>query len=287
MIYTHAGMKNLRVGIALAESRLHCSLVCKDKNRWRRLASHHYTFSAGNLCQTLLQIRAQIPRTARCTILGLPYHRVLMKEIKIDAQLNDEEIYRYLQNQAIALYAKPAQYWFMDYEVCDLQQQQSLLMKIRSISASREELFRLQKDFRTSRLTLSRVDVDVLALSRLTPTLEFYNPDQAQALIWIKQNEVLFLAVKTGKLIYVKRAPLSPEQNLNEILPGLIHFYHRLYPQHPLEDIFLIDENPTSRSDSFAHPLLKTILLNPMIWHTDQEVDPGDFCSLGLAIYEH
>src|SRR5579883_1407507 len=114
-------MKKLRVGIALAESRLHCSLVYKEKNRWRLLASHRYTFSADNFCQTLLQMRAEIPRTARSAILGLPYHRVLMKELRIDSQLKDEEIYRYLQSQALCLYAKPAPHWFMDYEVCDFE----------------------------------------------------------------------------------------------------------------------------------------------------------------------
>lgn len=282
-------MSQFQIGITLIENNLHFCLVNKKQHSWRLLESHTYRLDSSNdLFQVLRILRKQIPRRNRRIVLGLPYHRVLMKEIRIASALQDHEIYCYLQNQANSLFGKSAKPWFIDYEFCHSITTSASQRQIRAVAASSEEVLQLTQVFNSSNLDLHIIDVDVLALSRLMPCFDFYNPELAQGLVWIKTAELIFLVAQAGNLIFTKRSLYKTDQNLHEILTPLMQFYHGLFPENTIEIIFLINANSDGLfTTGIAHPLLRIARINSAFHNQDSDIDAQDFCSLGLAIYEY
>lgn len=282
-------MNQYQIGISLSENILHFCLAHKKKNVWRLLESHSHTLNSNNeLGQVLRILRQQIPRRHRRIILGLPYHHVLMKEINIDASLQDHEIYFYLQQQASTFFGKTAKHWFIDYEFCPLMPASSTQRRIRIVAAAREDVLPLSRAFNSSHLGLHVIDIDVLALSRLMPWFEFFNPESAQGLVWIKTAELIFLVAQAGSLLYCKRSFYTTEQTLAEILAPLIQFYNGLFPQNILDLIFLMNDNSDNLfTDGLAHPLLKIAKINSALADKKTDISAHEFCSLGLAIYEY
>lgn len=224
-------------------------------------------------------------RWGRKGVLGVPYNQVLLKEINVDSTLKNHEIYRYLQHQSLTLFGKPADQWFLDMAPCLYAATIAERHCFRVAAAPRESILAWLHICRKSRLRIKAVDIDILALTRLMPTFENYRADQPQALIWSKLSELIFIVARGGDLIYIKRTAYSPTSPLSGILTSLLQFYNGLYPQQAPIKIFLIDENNSVATANLG--LTEPAVLNREIWQTSSTVTAAEFCSLGLAIYDH
>ena len=91
------------------------------------------------------------------TILGLRQHDVLIQKTSIDAQLTDTEIMKYLTQQANTNY--------VDYAL--LSQTQST-KTLRVVTAQKSLITAYQNLFSSVGIPLHAIDVDILALERLS-----------------------------------------------------------------------------------------------------------------------
>lgn len=285
-------MSDYRIGIELTENHLHFCLVSKKNNCWRLLESQSHLLSAANELPSILRIiRKTIPRFNRQIILGLAYHHVLMKEIKIDSSLADKEIYFYLQNQAHVLFGKTERHWVLDYEFCQSMSNEISYRQIRVIAAAKAEIFRVNKLFYSSHLKIRFIQVDVLALSRLMSFFEFFKPEIPQGLLWIKTSELIFIVAKAENLLYVKRTSYQHDKSLQEILTSLLQFFYALFPQTNLETIFLLNTIKDIMFNTDIIDLnsiyLKNAIINCEFFTKIETILPSAFCSLGLATYEY
>lgn len=277
-------MKKYRIGMEITEKKLHVAIVVKQRHLWRLMETAAYELNPENLQETLQKVRKQVPRSIRQTILSLAYHHVFMKEIHIDSSLTANEIYLYLQQQSPMLFGKSADHWFLDFEPAISTMNSGQQNSFRAVAAPRQNIAGLLAISHHCGFHIQAIDVDVLALARMVPTLTNYQPDQAQALLWLKTTELMFIAVKAGQLIYLKTAAYSPIQSLKEILPPIIQFFNGLYPQYTLANILLLNECSATNIETAS---IKIASLSPEIWQTPVTIQPQEFCSLGLAIYDY
>jgi len=269
-------MKKYRIGLEISPHQLGAAVAAKQKNGWRIIETLHVPIAANTIQQSLKQVRASIARSIQQTVFGLAYHQVLMKEIRLDATLTDAEVYHYLQQQASTLFGKPANHWFLDFE--------RLQSGYRVVAGLKQTILAGLTLCRESGFRVSAVDVEVLALARLMPTLAAYHPDQLQGLLWLKPTEALFIVAQTGKLIYAKTAPYcASTQTIAETVRPLLQFFNALYPQQSLANVLLISEESTPPLPEEFN--IKIAELNPNLWGVTKPVQAQALCSLGLAIY--
>jgi Tfp pilus assembly PilM family ATPase len=266
-------MKKYQIGIEVALQSLRLAVVMHQQAVWRVVDTAELRLDGGDVQKNLRTVLKNIAPRIRQIILGLPQQRVLMKEIFIDSSLTRTEVYQYLQQQALALFGKPANHWIMDCEAHE--------NGFRAAAAEREYVSNWLHIFRQLGMRVLAVDIDVLALARLTPTLADYQPDHTQALLWLRADELKFIAVKEGRLIYVKSAAYDPATVFTETVPPLLQFFNGLYPHLSAPEILVIGDHPPATA---AMPL-KIAALNPDIWRFQRAMQPQAYCSLGLAIY--
>lgn len=277
-------MKKHRIGLAIAENELHLAVVTRKKNHWQLVETLSVPVTTDNIRQMLQQARCGLARSIQCTIIGLPYHQVLMKEIHLDTQLTPADVYQYLQQQLPVLLGKPAQHWFFDFEPMRFSTAVASQTAFRLAAAPQENIATWLQICRAAGLHVQYLDVDVLALARLLPTLTAYHPDQPQALLWLKTSELLFTVSRAGQLIYAKKTIYIKDQPMMQTLTSLLQFFNGLYPHSPPASIILVDENS---GHSLENLPVQSAELNSGIWEFGTPVQAQYFCSLGLAIYGH
>lgn len=277
-------MNKCRVGLEIAEKTLQFAIVAKLKNGWRLIETLSLSVTADKMPHVLQEARRAIGKPIRNVILSVPYSQVLMKEIHLDSSLTQPEIYLFLQQQSTTLFGKPAGEWLMDFEPCPFPANISRQHCFRAVAAAKEIMLPWFRLCQEAGLRIRAVDIDILALARLSRTFEGYEHGQPQALLWLKSTELLFIVAQNGQLIYTKRTAHSPLQPLTGILTPLLQFFHGLFPQYKLEKIVFLNENLPLPED---HLILNPAALNPAIWQISTPVMPHEFCSLGLAIYDY
>jgi Tfp pilus assembly PilM family ATPase len=277
-------MNKYRVGIEITDKKLQVAVVFKQKQLWRLMDTVAFPLQNGdNLHEILRKSCRALPGSIGHITLGIPYPQVLLKEIFVDPSLAPSEIYQYLNQQAAGIFGKPTLHWRLDFEPNPFTTNARNQVCYRAVAGPRETIETWQRIFRECGLTVSAIDVDVLALARLILTCEQYQPQQAQALLWVKPRELFFLVAQDGQMIYTKRAPLLSVQAFDTQLTSLLQFYNGLFPQYPLANKILLNENKSFIEDHS----IKSASLNSEIWNTTKMVLPDEFCSLGLAIHEY
>lgn len=277
-------MKKCRVGIEINEKKLQLAVVARQKTEWRLIEALTIPVTSNNMAQTLKQVHREIAGSTFRVVASLPYNQILMKEIRVDSSLSDQEVYEYLQQQSTTLFGQPSNHWFLDFEPSLFSKKNPQQTIFRVVATPRENMTHWIKIADESGFRISAIDVDVLALARLTPTFEHYQPDQPQALLWIKETELLLIISQAGHLIYSKRTTYSPAHSIAQVLPPLIQFFNGLYPQYILSNILFLDENPPVNSGNLE---IKPAVLNNVIWKIPSPLKHNAFCSLGLTLYEH
>lgn len=274
-------MDKKRIGFEITEKKLHLSLVEKHAKGWQLVETTSFEIFTDNLSKTLSQARELVPRSFKEVVMSVPYSQVLMKEITVDSSFTPAEVYQYLLQQAENFFGKCSENWFLDFETSLIQTSHELTKRVRVIATSKTCLTQWLKFCGEHGFKIKIVDVDILALCRLAPTLEYGQSEQPVALLWHNEKEFLFIATFRGQLIYVKTAPLISscfKENLQQIL----QFYHALYPHCPIAKILLIDKSMEIELNEYP---LKLARLNLEMWQAPANILPCSFCSLGLAIY--
>lgn len=267
-------MKKYRIGIEVAQQSLRLAVVMRQQTGWRVLETAELRLDGGDMLKNLRTLLKNIAPGIRQIVLGLPQQRVLLKEIFLDSSLTRAEVYQYLQQQALVLFGKPANYWIMDCEAHE--------NSFRAAATEREYVMNWLHIFRQLGMQVLAVDIDAPALARLATSFAEYQPNQAQILLWLQADELKLIAVKEGGLIYVKSATYDSATTLTETISPLLHFFNGLYPQHGAAEIFVIDNN---LSVTTTRQPWKRAALNPEIWRFSRMIQPQEYCSLGLAIY--
>lgn len=257
-----------RIGLEIAEDTLRLAVVTKLKTGWRLENVFMVEALTGNITSSL-----RLGRGVFC----LPGRRVLMKELDLDIDGGKDEIYQYLRQQSCTLLGRPTEHWGFDFEVTQENQ-------VRVAAAPREDIETWLRVCHAGGLRVCAVDVDVLALARLMSALTGYQPEQPQALLWLKSAELIFIVAQAGKLIYAKRTTYHAEQRVEKILTPLLRFFHGIYPQHSPTLLFSLNDLEMTVIGNLP---IKTAELNPAIWQLSATMQPDFFCSLGLALYEH
>lgn len=269
-------MNKYRLGVEISADSLRLAVIAKHSAYWHVLETAELTLAGGDIQQNLRTLLKNIAPGIKQIILGLPHQRVLIKEVFIDSSLSYTEVYQYLQQQALPLFGKLAEHWVID---CEAQAH-----SFRAAAAEREYVLNWVRLFRRLKKQVLAVDVDILALARLTPSLQGYQPERTQILLWLKPDELVFVAVKAGKLIYTKSAGYCANINLTETVPTLLQFFSRLYPEHQEAEIEIIHHDPAV---SAAVQPFKSAKVNPDIWHSESQIPMQAYCSLGIAIYDY
>ncbi len=176
---------------------------------------------------------------------------------------------------------KTANDWSLDFEPSLVKASHELTKKFRVVAIPKVHIKEWVKFCSEYGFEIKVIDVDILALSRLVPTLEYGQPEQALALLWVKEQEFIFIATFKGQLIYVKTAPLQPHF-FKETVYQILQFYHGLFPDWVISEILLIDRTFSLDVDGYK---IKPAKLNFEIWQTHHTITAASFCSLGLAIY--
>lgn len=276
-------MKKYRIGLEFSEKKLQLAVVAKQKEGWQLLETFAIDLTLNNKQQVLQEARRSIARSIRHTIISVPYHQVMMKEIRVDNTLNSQEIYQHLQQQATSLLGKSANHWYLDFEPQVFSTQITQQACFRVVAAPRENILAAVQYCRELGFYVHTVTVDVLALAHITPTLQNYRSDQVQAMVWLRSYELLFMVTLSGQLIFSKTTTYQTRQSIPETLTALIHFFNGLYPQHILENIFLLADEPLSLS--MENIVIENAALNTGLWQVPHTIQSQELCSLGLAIY--
>lgn len=278
-------MKKYRIGLDFSEKKWQLAVVAKQKDGWQLMETFSVEGATDNRPSILQATRRRIARSVRHTVLSLPHNQVLMKEIRLDATLNSHEIYQHLQQQAVALFGKPADHWYFDFEPLVFSTHIAQQTCFRVAAAPRDTVLSAVALCRELGLQVQTVTVDVLALANLAHTLQNYRSDQAQAIVWLKAHELLFMVTLSGHLIFSKTTTYLAMHNISEVLIPIIHFFNGLYPHTILESIFLMSDDPLSLS--IGDVKIENAALNTNLWQVPHVIRPEEFCSLGLAIYGH
>lgn len=276
-------LKQYQIGLEVCPDKLYFTVMRPFKKHWQMLQTSFIDVPTGQFELAFSYLRKQIPDSFRQMIIGLPYHQVMMKEIQMDSSLQNGEIYQYLQHEALTFFGKPADYWYLDFEILPSTIPNQNI--IRAVAAPQKITLDWEALCKTHGFKLRAIDVDVLALMRLLPWIEGYAEQLTQALIWIKKNEFLFMVIHYSNLIYIKRLNLPDPDLIAANMAAIIQFFSGLYPQYELDHGFLLGELDNA---NMTKKIIESTALNIQIAKINCfGISPAHYVSMALGIHPY
>ncbi|MBS0349956.1 MAG: pilus assembly protein PilM [Proteobacteria bacterium] len=274
-------MEKIRTGMEINGNSVRIAVITPvKKSQWRILEIADFATEPEYLPNLLQRLKRELPLQRGKIIASVPHEQTLFKDIWLDASLKNQEIYRYLLQQVPLLFGNFAENWAFDFEITESVKNQN---RISVVSLPQNKINQYRKWFKESKLAIHALDVDILALARLTTTCADWQMDQIQAWIEIKEFEWIFMVFRNQNLWFQKRAmPTSEKAAMQNQIAKLTQFYNGLFPEWPISQVSVLINNSSSKNHTDFQP----VALNHDTW-TDTNVSHSAFCSLGLAIYDY
>lgn len=235
-----------------------------------------------DLPEALVKLRQAIEYQRQPTIVGMAYCDVMVKNITVDASLNDIEIMTYLSTQAPELFGYTAEQIHLDYEATPFNEKQQHL---RVIIAHQHHIKRLIAQCTTAGFHIKAIDLDLFALTRATAF--FFKATQNTGIISLEQNALLLCALENNQLYYATQADY-PEKNtstLEAIVPALhraLQFLSSSHPNKNLSNLFITGE---TASDAVAKTIAQKTGLPTRVATPTLLQDKNALLSAGFALW--
>lgn len=277
--------KHYQIGIEVSTDELYFTVVSRQRQQWLIQETDSISFQLGRLDHALHILRQQISRSIRHTIIGLPYHQVIIKEIQVDSNLTAEEIYQYLQHRATTIFGDAAGPLYLDFEKISLDSTEQITIRV--VAAPKTQVNEWKLRCQKNGFKLMAVDIDVLSLLRLTPWLQEHNHQRAQAFIWLKKTELILIVMNSDQLIYVKRSSLSTSLSICEQLTMMFQFFYGLYPQCDLEQGLVFGEVQALDFNNLILLGQNYLAIKLAVFKDHFISSSSQFCSLALSVYPY
>jgi Tfp pilus assembly PilM family ATPase len=169
----------------------------------------------GHIGATAAAIETMVDRfniAARQVAIALDHSMVLLKRLRIDAGLNEQELYQHIEWEMEQYLVAPRDEYHVSYERLHRDSDRFEYLVVAAVRKSLVE--HLRSVFAKTRLTLQQVDVDVLLALRGLKTVTSDMTSGLAAAIQIRNNRLLLTLIKNGAFLNLQTIPLRPEHDL-------------------------------------------------------------------------
>ncbi len=149
---------------------------------------------------------------ARQVAIALDHAMVLLKRLRVDAGLSEQDLYQHIEWEMEQYLVAPREEYHVSYERLHRESDRYDYFVVAAVRKSLVE--HLRAIFAKTRLTLQEVDVDVLVALRGLKSITSDMTSGLAAAIQTRNNRLLLTLIKNGAFLNLQTISLRPEHDL-------------------------------------------------------------------------
>ena len=210
-------MTKTTLNITFSMRHLHAEILTIQGNK-------HFqekTLTASKPFDDVLSQHASLPalkshyRKGMRVHIGIPFEKIILKTLALDAELSDTEIMRFLKSQSTQLFGFPEKQISMDYVTHSSGNQQKIFV----VATNTEIIKQLQAVFKNTAIPIHAIDVNLLSMARC---VQYFMQTRTFCLLILYEAQLVAVWVKDKIPEQIETIGLSENNRFVEKIIALI-----------------------------------------------------------------
>lgn len=239
--------KSTTVGIMISKKEISIAAI-EEVNKKYQLRDFMNTNILNDrdrsLSSLLKKFRSQLPNKIKSTVLGICSNDLLIKNISLDVNLKDFEIYKYVQLNTIKWFGTPSSELFIDY--APTSNKKSIQQTYRVSAVLKKLIVPIKKVCRTTNFKLIAIDSEPYTTARALFNLLGYKNNRTIAVIILSTRGLRLNVIHQNHISFMRFE--SYQNSTIAAVYRALQYYLTSAAYQALTDIVLVGDISNARS---------------------------------------